>query len=317
VSDVQSDCVDWGKQQLNGIEHAAPLVVTLVKRRAWSTVWKLESTRGSHYLKEAAPGFDIEAPLLAALCRWRPASIVELVASDTTRGWILTRDADRMLHDVMFDDPASGRAQLRTVLHTYANLQVACQQHGAPSFKHILEDRSPAAMSRSFSAIIADNALLSAGGATPDDLAQRSRWLERSNDLCRELAALDLPLTLEHGDLHTSNIMIAGDGTPRIADWGDACWTTPLHGLVMCIYDIAGRHKIAPDDPWLTQLTKDHFKTWQQSGIVRDFPRALDLVRSLAPVSGVLQWSRGISHMPADAHAHMAAHIVKHLRAFV
>jgi hypothetical protein len=314
---MQSACLTWGEQHLSEIGRTEPLAITLVKRRAWSTVWKLEGPSGRFYLKHAAPGFDVEAPLLGVLSNWRPASIVELIALDSKRGWILTHDAGRMLHDVMFDDPESGRDHLRSILLAYAQLQVDCQQPGAPPLVPLLEDRSPAAMSRSFAAIVADDEILTAGGATTDDLAHRSRWLEKAGGLCRELAALNLPLTLEHGDLHTSNIMISVDGRPRIADWGDACWATPLHGLVMCMDDIAGRHKIAHDDSWFGQLIEDHIDTWRRAGSKCDFYRALHITRTLVPVSGLLQWSRGIDRMPTDARAHMATHIVKHLRAFV
>jgi hypothetical protein len=316
VSTAGGDCEAWAERHLGRVGQTGHVATTLVKRRAWSTVWKLEGRCGRFYLKEAAPGFDVEAPLLAALCRWRPASIVELVAADTGRGWLLTRDAGQMLHDMMFDDPESGRAHLAAILMAYAHVQVDCQRRDAPPFVRMLEDRSPAAMSRSFATILADDELLRAGGATLDDLTQRSRWVRTVAQLCRDLAALDLPLTLEHGDLHISNIMISDDGTPRIADWGDACWATPLHAFVMCLDDVAGRHKIALDDPWFARLTEDYFDVWRQSGCDADFQQALSIVRALAPVSGALQWSRGIDRMPADARAIMASHIVKHLRAF-
>jgi hypothetical protein len=317
VSDAQSDCVAWGKQQLHTIGHTESLAVALVKRRAWSTVWKLEGQGGRYYLKEAAPGFDVEAPLLTTLCAWRPASIVEVIATDPTRGWLLTRDAGRMLHDLMFDTPENGRAHMRSILVAYAQLQVDCQRPDAPPLKHILEDRIPLVMASSFAAIVADDALLRVGGATADDLEQGNRWRQRADQLCHNLATLDLPTTLEHGDLHISNIMIADGGTPRIADWGDACWATPLHGLVMCLDDVAGRHRIAHDDTWFQNMIDDHINVWRRAGSTCDFHRALEIVRALAPVSGVLQWSRGIDRMPANARAYMATHIVKHLRAFV
>jgi hypothetical protein len=314
VSRTESDCIAWGEQHIGGTGDAGAVVTTLVKRRAWSTVWMLEGPSGRSYLKEAASGFDIEAPLLAALCGWRPASVVELVAADATRGWVLTRDAGRMLHDVMFDEPESGRVHVRSILMAYARLQVDCLRPDAPPLAKMLEDRRPAAMARSFATLIADDELLRAGGATADDLTRRTGWLSRIDKVCRDLAAVDLPLTLEHGDLHISNILISADGTPRIADWGDACWATPLHGLIMCLDDIGGRHKIAHDDPWFAHLTDDYFTTLRRGGIVGDFHRALELVRALAPVSGVLQWSRGIDRMAPDARAIMAAQMLKHLR---
>jgi Phosphotransferase enzyme family len=315
VSQLNNDCVAWGHRQLNCIGHAGPIATFLVKQRAWSTVWTLENASGRFYLKQAAPGFDVEATLLSALCSWRPSSIVELLAADSKRGWLLTRDAGRMLHDVMFDEPENGRAQVRSILLAYAELQVACLQPDAPPFDEVLEDRSPATMAQSFAAVVRDDALLRHGGSTSGDFEQRNRRLQKIEQLCRELATLALPLTLEHGDLHTSNIMISVDGTPRIADWGDACWTTPLHGLVMCMDDIAGRHKIGRDDPWFGQLIEDHIDAWRRAGSNCDFHRAMDIIRALVPVSGVLQWSRGIDRMPTDARKLMASHIVKHLRA--
>lgn len=314
---MHADCVAWGRHQLDAIGVTGPFVTSLVKRRAWSAVWKLETPSGRYYLKEAAPGFAVEAPLLAALCAWRPASIVTLVAADTTQGWVLTRDAGCMLHDVMFDDPENGRAQVRAILLAYARLQVACQDGDAPPFADMLEDRRPAAMAQSFRAAVADDELLRAGGASVDDLARRSDALRRVDQLCRDLAALNLPLTLEHGDLHISNIMISAEGAPRIADWGDACWTTPLHGLVMCLADVAGRHKIADNDPWFRQLIEDHVSVWQRRRCVADWHKALEIVRSLVPVSGVLRWSRGIDCMPASARAMMAGQIVEHFRKVV
>lgn len=315
MSNAGSDCIAWGLRQLKHGAHADPIATRSIKHRAWSTVWKIDCAGGSFYLKQAGPGYDVEAPLLSALCTWRPAPVVELVAADTARGWVLTRDAGRMLHDVMFDEPESGRALLRSILLAYAELQVACRQHGAPLFMHMLEDRRPAALSNAFATVVMNDALLRDGGATPEDFAQRHRWLRTVEHLCHDLAALDLPASLEHGDLHTSNIMVAADGTPRIADWGDACWATPLHALAMCLNDISGRHKMACDDPWFAGLFSAYIAIWRQAGFACDFERALPIVRALAPASGVLQWSRGVERMPPDARALVAGHIVKHLRA--
>ena len=315
MSDAQHDCVMWAARQLSKAEPDTLIVTTLVKRRAWSTVWKLETPQGRYYLKKAAPGFDIEAPLLAALCCWRPAAIVELLAVDAARGWVLTRDAGRLLHDVMFDDYAKGQAHLRSILLAYAALQADSRCDDAPSFMDMLEDRSPTAMSRSFAAVVEDEDLLRIGGVTADELDRRSRWIRNVEHMCADAAALNLPVTLEHGDLHTSNIMVSADGTPRIADWGDACLALPLHSLVQCLDDIVGRHKIAPDDPWLILLTEDYFHVWRRRGYDIDFHRALAIVRALTPVSGVLQWSRGIDRMDTDARSIMAGQIVKRLRA--
>lgn len=315
MSTAHSACVAWAEQQIRKTEPTTSIVTSLVKRRAWSTVWKLDTTEGRFYLKEAAPGFDVEAPLLTELCRWRPAAVVQVSAVDAARGWILTHDAGRMLHDAMFDDFDSGRTQLRSILLAYTEIQVASLHDDAPPLAAMLEDRSPAAVPHSFAMIIENEALLRAGGATADELGQRSCWIRSVEHMCADAEALHLPAAFEHGDLHTSNIMIAMDGTPRIADWGDACWAIPFHSLVICLDDVVGRHKIARDDPWLARLTADYFKVWRHCGYDIDFGRALAIVRGLGPVCEVLQWSRGIDRMPVEDRAVMAGHVVKSLRA--
>ena len=314
MTDAHGACA-WARRLLTTLEPEGPVAIELVKQRAWSTVWRLETPNGRYYLKHAAPGFDIEAPLLVALCGWRPAAVVDLVAAEVARGWVLTRDAGRLLHDVMFDDFETGRAQLKATMLAYAELQIEALRSDAPALSTFLENRSPTAIPHTFAQIVEDEPLLIAGGATKDELVRRCDWLRNVERRCTEVASLNLPVTLDHGDLHTSNIMISAQGTPKIADWGDSCWAPMLHALVTCLDDISGRHKIARDDPWLLGVTEDYFDAWRSRGYDGDFARAIDLTRMLSPASAVLQWARGIDTMRGDARAIMAGHIVKHLRA--
>jgi aminoglycoside phosphotransferase (APT) family kinase protein len=51
-----------------------------------------------------------------------------------------------------------------------------------------------------------------------------------------QLAALDLPPTLGHGDLHLGNVAIAGDGHAIVYDWSDACVCHPLFDLAFFLF---------------------------------------------------------------------------------
>src|SRR6516164_10984292 len=97
---MDTDCKNWARRQLGDARLDTPLQFFLVKSRPWSTVWQVESAGQKYYLKAAAPGFDVEPALLAHLTKWLPELVVELVAIQSRRGWLLTRDAGRPLRDV-------------------------------------------------------------------------------------------------------------------------------------------------------------------------------------------------------------------------
>src|SRR5262245_30200239 len=63
---MDAECEAWARQCLDGLGLEVPVRLSLVKRRAWSTVWRIETAGPAYYLKAAAPGFDVEPPLLPA-----------------------------------------------------------------------------------------------------------------------------------------------------------------------------------------------------------------------------------------------------------
>jgi aminoglycoside phosphotransferase (APT) family kinase protein len=80
-------------------------------------------------------------------------------------------------------------------------------------------------------------------------------------ELCRELDAYGVPETIQHDDLHHANLY-AGRGFLRILDWGDASIAHPFTSLVVTFRFLEERAKLAPVDPWFTQLRDAYLEPW-------------------------------------------------------
>lgn len=311
---MDAECAAWARRCLDGLGLEVPIRLSLVKRRAWSTVWRIETAGPTYYLKAAAPGFDVEPALLQQLAMWISALVVEPVAAEPHRGWLLTRDAGLPLRDVFAVDPDKGLAYLEKILVAYGQAQVAATRHSSV-LKSMLEDRSLTVMSESFSRTILEPGLLAAGGATEDELQRRDHWISRCRRLCQDLATLDLPMTLEHGDFHAGNMLLAGD-VCRIADWGDAAWSHPFFSLDVSLTNACQFLTTDRASPRLQRVSAAYLAVWRAAGHARDLEHGLMLTQQLRPVHGVLQWSRGLAHMPQEARVSAAHYMMQWLRAF-
>jgi hypothetical protein len=308
---MDAECEAWARQCLDG---AGPARLSLVKRRAWSTVWRIETAGPIYYLKAAAPGYDVEPALVQHLFAWLSELVVEPVAAEPDRGWLLTRDAGVPLREIFASDPDRGLAHLEETIVAYGQAQVAATRQSSV-LTALLEDRGVAAMPDSFAQTILEPGLLAAGGACEDELLRCGQWIARCRELCRDLAALGLPATLEHGDFHAGNILLAGK-VCRIADWGDACWSHPFFSLGVSLDNASQLLGLDRGSPPLQRLSASYFGVWRAAGHCQDLERSLDLVQRLRPVHGVLQWSRGLGHMPQEARVSAAQYMMQWLRAF-
>ncbi|WP_225728721.1 MULTISPECIES: phosphotransferase [unclassified Nocardia] len=192
--------IDWAATELArlGIEITGP--ATEIRRRDWSLLARIPTDAGQVWVKANARAFAHEGPLLSALARLRPGSVLEPLAVQPDRGWLLSPDGGVTARD----SPAEWAA----LIDSYVDLQHAAASHldelratGIPDlappqlitvYRHF-ESRIPGLGPR-----IAESAAA---------LAEFGR------------------LSVEHNDLHTGNVF-ADRGL--IFDWGDAVLTHPF-----------------------------------------------------------------------------------------
>ena len=126
---------------------------------------------------------------------------------------------------------------------------------------------------------------MAALGAYPlrsDEIAAlRARGPALHAAIC-ELAALDVPLALDHGDLGPSNIM-AGPGVDeyRFFDFSDSALTQPFFSLTLLLAAAADLFRATPDAT--ARLRAAYLQPWIAHAAPDRLARAWDLARLLAP----------------------------------
>ena len=201
--------------------------------RIWSTVMRVPTADGILWFK--APDDPSEIGLTILLDELRPGWVPEVAASDDALGWMLLRDAGTRLRELLEADPDLSRWE--TVLAGCADLQLAT----APHVERLLEDGVPDLGLGRLPAMV--DALLDQDEFLlldePDGLARTDRERLRARlpeieGMCGELAAAGIPETVQHDDLNDGNVFVDGDRY-RIADWGDASISHPLHTLTVAL----------------------------------------------------------------------------------
>jgi hypothetical protein len=179
-------------------------------------VLRVPTDDGDLFLKQEAPLQAFEVPLTLALAARWPDRVPEVVAADVDRAWLLLRDGGvRIADSGAFDVFAHA-------LRLYGELQVGEVPHadellglGLPDVRlHVIADAYEPFFERDH-------------GLTQEEVAALLALAPRYRELCDELAAMGLPATIQHDDLHQWNVFARGDRV-GIYDWGDSSVAFPL-----------------------------------------------------------------------------------------
>jgi hypothetical protein len=238
----------------------------LVQLRAWplSAVLRGERDGEPVYLKAVFPLFHHEPTITEALARESPGFVPDVLAIDRERGWLLMAE----LPGVPGDHPP-GQSWER-LLRELGRVQRAWS------------DRTDE---------------LLALGAQDRGLDTLVPELEQHPTLLRclgELAALDLPATLGHGDLHLGNVTVAGDGRAIVYDWSDACVCHPLFDLAFFLSDIR-------DEPLRDDLVAAWAEGWEAP--VEEIRAALRLADPLTCIHQRISYREIAASIEPDDHA--------------
>ncbi len=204
------------------------------KDSPWSLVLRLPTSAGTVWFKANAPALAAESALVPRLARLAPASVPEPLAADPERGWLLLPDHGPTLRSLGRD--ADPETWVEVVGQWSAlSREVSVRPHGLDGLG--LPSLGPAGAAAYLAARTDELAGLPA--TDPDHLpAAAAARLEGAGaavaEAAEQLAALGLPDTLWHNDLHTDNVFAPGTGD-RLAffDFGDALLGHPLAELLI------------------------------------------------------------------------------------
>ena len=213
--------------------------------RPWSTVWRAETARGVFWAKDNCRGQRHEAALLLRLGDLSPDRVLPVTAAEPDVGLLLTPDRGVPLaraRDVDADTWCE-------VVAAHAGLQ----RDVAPHLDSLGLTRLAAA-----DAVGHVERLISTLRGYPDGDPRRltdeqARAVEATlPDVALwgdQVAALGLPVTIDHNDLHPNNVFEV-DGRLELFDFGDAVALEPLAALRIPLASAArGRPRPRPGSP--------------------------------------------------------------------
>ncbi|QXQ95522.1 phosphotransferase [Streptomyces sp. WY228] len=298
----RAEVLDWvaGGLAAHGLVESGPRQVRL---RPWSVLVRLAvADRAPVWFKAVPPAAAFEAGLADALARWVPAQVLTPLAVEAERGWTLVPDGGPVLWELLEGQPVDPDPRYwEEPLRQYAAMQWAL----VPYTDEIVALGVPAARPRDlpalFDRLVAENSAL-----TPEDRVALAALRPRVTDWCEELAASGVADSLDHADLHESQLFEPAPGRFAFFDWGDALVGHPFHSLLVPAR--AARERFGPEV--LPRLRDAYLEPWTGGGVTAaGLRRAVSLAWRLAALGRAASWGRmfpvppGAAAAPGDAEA--------------
>jgi hypothetical protein len=286
---------------------------------AWSTVMRAPSSEGTLFFKATAPETVYESALTQMLAGWYPDWMPDLVAVDTTRGWMLMRDGGEQLRASI--RPTRDIKPWEPVITEYAKLQIGLAEHVTEILALGIPDHRLAALPALYMGLLADEASLMIDqekGLTSSEFQQLQALTPRFEQICADLAAFGIPESLNHGDFHDGNVLLKNRRV-TFFDWGDASLTHPFTSLRTFFVSIEIALNL--DDysftPEMSALLERYLEPWQKFASKDTLLTAYRLSKPVASIVKALAWHQTISRLDGSLREEYAWIVPEVLREFL
>jgi hypothetical protein len=290
--------VAWLDERLAATGRSRTGEVTQPHLRPWATVLRAPTDRGPVWLKAPGPYTVFEIRLYDLLHGVAPQRILDPIAIDVERGWMILPDGGVPLGVRVGDDRLVDA--LVEVMPAYARLQRDLVPHVDELLTRGVPDMRPEVMPARF-----DEALRAAGDYVADrgTAADRATYerLGAARDTfavwCARLAAAPGTPSLDHNDLHPRNIF----GGPRFYDWGDSAVAHPFTTMLVTLRSV--RHQLgftAGDDPRLSRVRDAYLESFTDLAPRTDLVDTLELACRVGKVIRSVVWDRTVAVMSDD-----------------
>jgi hypothetical protein len=268
--------------------HVEPVgLIEPTHERPWATVLRVPLIDGVAWFKACAPVQAFEPRLTAELfARW-PDRVTEVLGHDDERGWLLLADAGSPIRE-LGNQPAAWLA----ALPPYAELQRGEAAHTHDHLAHGVPNLRVATLPARYEDLLQNDLPLKR-----HEIRRLREFAPRFAKLCDELAAFELPETVQHDDLHMANLYVQGERL-RLLDWGDASISHPFASLVVTFRFLEEITKLPPGDPWFARLRDAYLEPWGR-GLVGAFALAI----RVGTFAHSIAWARQRDHLPEEARA--------------
>jgi hypothetical protein len=265
--------------------HVAPTgAMETTHERPWATVLRVPVDEDVVWFKACGPVQAFEPRLSAQLFERWPDRVAEVLAHDEERAWLLLADAGTPVG--VFGNPPEAWLD---VLPPYAELQRGESAYMEEHLAHGVPDLRVATLPGRYEDFLRSDLPLGR-----DELDRLRSFAARFGELCNELAAHDVPETVQHDDLHMANVYAQGERS-RVLDWGDTSISHPFMSLYETFRFLEGDNKLQPGDPWFARLRDVYLEPWGR-GLEDVFALAL----RVGAFAHCFAWARQRDHLPEE-----------------
>jgi Phosphotransferase enzyme family len=259
-------------------------MIEVTHERPWSTVLRVPLADGVAWFKACAPVQAFEPRLTAGLfARW-PDRVAEVLGHDDERAWLLLADAGTPIRDL-----ANSPESWLVALPLYAELQRGEATRAHEHLTHQVPDLRVAALPVRYDDLLQHDLPLE-----PDEIFRLREFSPRFTELCGDLAARDVPETVQHDDLHMANVYAQGERL-RVLDWGDASISHPFASLVVTFRFLEEMNGFRSGDPWFARLRDAYLEPWGR-GLVDVF----ELATRVGAFAHAIAWARQRDALPGE-----------------
>jgi hypothetical protein len=274
--DWVADTRSWIETTLRRIGMPLTGPIEQPRVRPWATVLHAPTRQGKVWCKGMVEPVAHEPVAVSIMSRIAPARLPRLLASDADRRLMLTADGGMRLRDL--EDERRDPRRWLAMLRTYARLQRDVE-HAADELAGAgVPDRRLALLPGLVSDLVDE---LKPEGV--DGLP------ERVAAACAELAALRIPETIEHSDLHDAQVFVDPEGD-RFFDWGDASVAHPFMTLTVALRMFSSTVGVPDDSPEVGAAIDAYLERWRSLGPLAALRRSAALGRALGGASRALTW---------------------------
>jgi hypothetical protein len=258
------------------------------KLRGWATVWRVETAEGAWFAKQNCPGQQVEVALMDELSRLAPDRVVPVTAARD--GFLLTPDQGPVFAETAGEDLESWVRLARDAALLQRELTPHHERLLATGLTELTPEQAPGYVATR----VDQYAVLDANDPRrlePEVAARLRAYLPVVRRWADQVAALDLPLTLNHNDLHGNNVFDVG-GRLRFFDFGDSLLTEPLGVLLIPLNILAGRLEAGGDDVRLWRVADAALEVWSDLVPAAELRAALPAALQLGRLGRVESWVR-------------------------
>lgn len=292
----------WHAAALAWIAGAAGPVdeVEQVRVSEFSTVLRVVAGGRARYFKSVAEAAARE-PLITAALAGRSAHLPPVLAVDATRGFLLMEAFDGA--------PLAAPEDLdawTTAAQAYGELQRGCLDAIAELRALGCAVVTAASLAEPLAALLDDRDALLAGepaGLGDNEIAALRVLVPELAAAAGDLDAGPLPLTIDHGDLWPSNVLVGSAGCAFV-DWEDARVAHPCLSLFQLLTGAYLDRRFADHDAAAARVRDAYLAGWSAWAGRAELERAFDTAHDIAAIAVAASYRR-YSSAVVQAHPWM------------